>query len=123
VEVYIFAPYHGAKVLGVRRIQYFSSPHNIYMGQKLLQQMLGHDCLYTAVPHVEVEFFLSKYTKKPQPVVMSEEDIDALEVKEEGRFASAMLKATSMLSEEGCSSPNFMCGWRVRLAPDGLTVD
>ncbi|AEA46966.1 uroporphyrinogen decarboxylase family protein [Archaeoglobus veneficus] len=110
MEVYIFAPYHGAKALGIGRRMYFSSAHSIFMGQKLLQRMLGHDCLYAAVPGVEVEFFLSKYTREPQPLVMSEEDIDALEVGEEGKFASAMLRAISMLSEEdfvvgACLSP------------------
>ncbi len=103
--VYVFAPYHGAKALGMGTEYYFSSGLNIYTGQKLLKQMLGHDCFYAAVPQVEMEFFLSR------PAVMSEEDIDVLEVKEEGKFASAMLMAISMLSDEGfvvgaCLSPS-----------------
>ena len=110
MEVYVFAPYHGAKALGMGTEYYFSSGRNIYTGQKILKQMLGHDCFYAAVPQVEVEFFLSKYSRKG-PVVMSEEDIDALEVREEGKFASAMLMAISMLSDEGfvigaCLSPS-----------------
>ena len=55
MEVYLVSSYLGAKMIGVSLRNYFSSPRNIYIGQKLFQQSIGHDCLYAGIPNLDTE--------------------------------------------------------------------